>query len=392
MLVEKIKKLSLKYYPLIKELREHFHQYPELSFEEVKTAKKICEILDKYQISYTPQIAKTGIIAQIKGTKTSPKARCILLRADMDALPVEEVNDIAFCSLNKGIMHACGHDGHMAGLIGAILILNELKDEFSGTIKFMFQPAEENYGGAEPMIKEGALEGVDAVFACHLWGSTPEGQVQISKNAIMAGVDSFDLEFIGQGGHGAHPHTTKDTILMAARFVNNIQSIVSRRLKPIEAGVISIGHIKAGTTYNIIPQNAYLKGTVRYLNENTQKILYDGIIDTAKSIALEFGGDFKIDYKHEYPALINDDNMIDLATKAFAKLIGEANIIKDAGPDMGAEDFAFLARQRPGAYVFVGIKGTTQPLHHSPNFNFDSKNLELLMQGEAMVAIDFLND
>ncbi|WP_300701591.1 M20 family metallopeptidase [uncultured Campylobacter sp.] len=394
-MIEKVRTLCDKYYDEMAAFREHLHEYPELSFEEFETAKKVCALLDKYKIPYKNQIAKTGILAIIEGKKASNDKKCVLLRADMDALPVEEDTNLSYSSKVKGKMHACGHDGHTSGLLGAALILNELRDEFSGTVKIMFQPAEENGGGAKPMIDEGILENpnVDAVFGCHLWGPMVENTAQIISGEMMAGVDIFDLEFIGKGGHGAHPHTTIDALLMAARFVNNIQAVVSRRIKPVEAGVITVGKIEAGTTYNIIPEKSALKGTVRFLNDETQAILQKSIEDTAKAVAIEFGGDYKLNYKREYPPLINDENMAHIARNAFTKVIGEENLITKAKADMGAEDFAFLTRARKGAYVFVGIsKDINSPtLHHSPHFSWDTKNIKNLMQGDAMMALEFLN-
>lgn len=391
---DKIKALALKYYDEIRALREHLHQYPELSFEEVKTAEKICELLDKYGISYQKNIAKTGILAQISGTKKVQRTKCVLLRGDMDALPVEENSGVSFSSKIKGKMHACGHDGHTAGLLGAALILNELRDEFGGVVKFMFQPAEEDIGGAKPMIEAGVLENpsVDAVFGCHLWGNVLENKAQIISGAMMAGVDSFDLKFIGRGGHGAHPHTTIDPIVMAAKFITNVQSVVSRKLKPVEAGVITIGCVQGGSTYNVIPQSASLKGTVRFLSDESQAILQEGIENTAKAVCVESGGTYELEYNREYPPLINDEKMANLAANSFAKILGSENVITRAEADMGAEDFAFLTRARKGAYIFVGICKDPQnpPLHHSENFAWDSKNLQILMQGEAMIALDFL--
>lgn len=394
-MLEKVKTLSEKYFPKIAEFREDLHRYPELSFEEFDTAKKLCEVLDKAGISYQKNIAKTGVLAQIQGNKKDDKSqKCVLLRADMDALPVQEESGVSYASKIAGKMHACGHDGHTAALLGTALILNELKDEFSGIVKFMFQPAEENYGGAKPMIEQGILENpsVDAVFGCHLWGPMLENTAQIISGAMMAGVDTFELEFIGKGGHGAHPHTTIDPIVMAAKFISDVQTLVSRRLKPVEAGVVTIGYIQAGTTYNIIPQNAILKGTARFLSDEVQKILQNGIEQIASCVASEFGGKYKLNYMREYPPLLNDKAMAELAQKAFGKVLGEENIIKEASADMGAEDFAFLTKERKGAYIFVGISKDLQnpTLHHSPNFCWDSENLKVLMQGETMLALDFL--
>lgn len=391
-----IKNLTQKYYPKIKELRHQIHMHPELEFEEENTANLVCEILDEFGIKYQRNIAKTGILAIIEGKKTSEvKPKCVLLRADMDALPVQEKTGLSYASKIDGKMHACGHDGHTAGLLGAALILNELKEHFNGSVKLMFQPAEEGSGGAKPMIEAGVLENpcVDAVFGCHLWGPLLENTAQIVDGEMMAGVDVFKLEFIGRGGHGAHPHTTIDPIVMAAKFINDVQCIISRKLKPVDAGVITIGKIEAGTTFNVIPQNAILQGTVRFLSDENQKLMQNSIENIAKAVALAFGGEFRLDYKREYPPLLNDKNAANIARKAFAKVLGEQNIISVAKPDMGAEDFAFLTRERMGAYVFVGIsKDLKNPtLHHSSTFCWDDENLKVLMQGDAMMALEFLN-
>ena len=395
-MLELVKKLSDKYYRKIVDLRHQIHMHPELEFEEENTANLVCMILDEFGIKYKKNIAKTGILAMIEGLKQSDrKPKCVLLRADMDALPVQEKTGLSYASKIDGKMHACGHDGHTAGLLGAVLILNELKDQFCGTVKFMFQPAEEGSGGAKPMIEAGVLENpfVDGVFGCHLWGPLLENTAQIVSGEMMAGVDVFKLEFIGKGGHGAHPHTTIDPIVMAAKFINDVQCIISRRLKPVDAGVITIGKIQAGTTFNVIPQNAVLQGTVRFLSDENQKLLQNSIENIAKAVALEFEGDFKLDYKREYPPLINDKDAANIARKAFSKVLGEQNIISEAKPDMGAEDFAFLTRARKGAYVFIGIsKDLDNPtLHHSSTFCWDDENLKVLMQGDSMMALEFLN-
>ena len=393
-ILSKIENLTQKYYADIVELRHAIHMHPELEFEEENTANLLCEILDKYKIKYKRNIAKTGILAQIDGELNAHK-KCVLLRADMDALPVQEETNLPYASKIKGKMHACGHDGHSAGLMGALLILNELKSEFSGSVKFMFQPAEEGSGGAKPMIEAGILENpkVDAVFGCHLWGEGLENTAQIMSGEMMAGVDVFDLEFIGRGGHGAHPHTTIDPIVMAAKFISDIQCAISRRLRPVDAGVITIGSIHAGTTFNVIPQNALLSGTVRFLSEENQALLQKAIENTAKAVALDFGGEFRLDYKREYPPLINDAKMALLARRAFAKVLGEDNVISDAKPTMGAEDFAYLTQARKGAYIFVGIsKDLKNPTrHHSSTFCWDDENLKVLMQGDALMALEFLN-
>ncbi|MFQ6341755.1 M20 metallopeptidase family protein [Campylobacter sp. VTCC 70190] len=393
---KRIENLALKYYEKIVHLRHQIHMHPELEFEEENTANLVCEILDEFGIKYQRNIAKTGILAIIEGQKEEQKKpKCVLLRADMDALPVQEKTGLDYASKIDGKMHACGHDGHTAGLLGAALILHELRAEFCGVVKFMFQPAEEGSGGAKPMIEWGVLENpfVDAVFGCHLWGALLENTAQIVSGEMMAGVDIFDLEFIGKGGHGAHPHTCIDPIIMATQFVNNIQSIISRRLAPCEAGVISVGQLCAGTTYNVIPTSAYLKGTIRFLNDKTQELLKNSLEEVAAATAKSCGGAYKLKYTKEFPPLINDEKAAFIARKAFAKLLGEKNIISTAKPDMGAEDFAFLTRQRMGAYVFVGIsKDLNHPaLHHSSTFCWDDENLKLLMQGDAMMALEFLN-
>lgn len=269
-ITERIEALAEKYYPEVVELRHHFHMYPELAFEEFKTAAKVAETLESLGIEVQTGIAKTGVVGLIKGGKPG---KTVLLRAGMDALKVNEAADVPYKSMVPGIMHACGHDGHTAGLLGAAMILNDIRDELEGNVKVLFQPAEEEDGGALPMIQEGVMENpkVNAAFGCHLWGNLPEGKVQFKKGGLMASPDAFDITIIGKGGHAAMPQLSIDPVVMAAQVIDQTQAVISRRKSPLVPAVISFTMVHGGEAYNVIPNKVELAGTIRTLDHETRK-------------------------------------------------------------------------------------------------------------------------
>lgn len=393
MLTEKIKKLSEDFYGEMVSLRHQIHENPEIGFEEFQTARLIMDTLERYGIEYQSGIAKTGILGTIKGKNPG---KTILLRADMDALVLQEETNLLYASKVPNKMHACGHDGHTAGLLGVAMILNSLKDFFEGTVKLMFQPAEETEGGALPMIEEGILENpkVDAAFGCHLWGNTPEGKVEICHGSMMAACDHFELEIKGVGGHGAMPHLTIDPITIASYTITMLQSVVSRRIDPLESAVLTIGSIKGGEVNNVIPDSVKVTGTVRTLNEAIHEQIPREIENVIKGICSTYGATYDFYYKREFPVLINDSSMTNLAGQAFSKIVGEENVRELEKPYMGGEDFAYLAQRVPSSFIYIGIsKDMDHPiLQHSSKFQFDDKNLKTLSQGLAQVAIDFLEE
>jgi amidohydrolase len=387
---EKIKTLAEKYYSVGYNTRCAIHKYPETAFEEFRTSALITKTLSEYGIE-NKVIAKTGVVGLIKGAKAG---KTVLLRADMDALELEESASALLRSEREGYMHACGHDGHVAGLLMAALILNELKDEIHGSIKLMFQPAEESVGGAKPMIDEGLLENpkVDAAFALHLWGEAEFGEVWIKNGAVMAAPDEFRLRVIGKGGHAAHPQLTVDPIVMSANIINLFQQIISRRRDPVLPAVITIGSIHAGEAFNIIPTHADLVGTIRTFDKETRAMIILEMEKAVAAVTSAWGGSYDLNILERYPAVLNDPAMSDIARLSAAKVVGGGNV-KDPGvANMGGEDFAFIANSVPSAYIFVGIKKDEMILHHNPNFGFDSEILKISAAVISQTAVDFLEE
>ena len=389
---QNIKDLSEKFYQEIVAIRHDIHMNPEIGFEEVKTAALVKKTLEKYGIPYQSEIAKTGVLGILKGNKPG---KTVLLRADMDALVLQDDSGVPYASKIPNRMHACGHDGHTAGLLGAAMILSQMKDEIKGTIKFMFQPAEENEGGALPMIEAGILENpkVDAAFGCHVWGEAKEGTAKVCHGPMMASPDIFELEIIGKGGHGANPHLAIDPIVVSAYVITTLQSIISRRINPLESVVLSIGSIKGGDVHNIIPNSVKITGTVRTLSEKVREQIPTEMENVIKGVTSTHGADYKFDFIRKFPVLINDHAITDIAQEAFSKILGTDHVEEVAHKSMGAEDFAYLAQNVPSTFVYVGIaEDENNPvLHHNPKFKWHDKNLKILAQGYAQMALDFLN-
>ena len=391
-MIEKIKILSEKYYERIRNIRHLIHMYPEDGFQEFKTSQLIIEELENLGIEVKQNVAKTGVVGLLKGSKPG---KTVMLRADMDALKLEEKADVPYKSKIPGMMHGCGHDGHVAGLLGTAMILSELKEELYGNIKFIFQPAEERDGGAKPMIDEGILENpnVDAVFGAHLWGSLKEGTVYVKHGAMMAAPDIFKFKVIGKGGHGAMPHISIDPIVITCQVINSLQTIVSRKNNPLNPVVITCGKIQGGDSHNIIPNEVYVEGTARTLNEETRKGIPKAMEEIIKGITTCHGATYKFDFEPKYPPLINDSKMTDLAEESLKKIVGNNNVCELKEATMGAEDFSYFTKEVPGAFFFVGIaEDESNPvLHHNPYFKWKAKNLKILSEGLSQISIDFLN-
>lgn len=384
-----IKQLIDKYYEETSTLRQSIHQEPECAFEEFKTAEKVMKFLDKHGIEYKSGIAKTGIVATIKGDKPG---KTVLLRADMDALPMSENPNNPFASKVEGKMHACGHDGHTAGLCLCAAVLNEMKDKISGTIKFMFQPAEEAEGGAYPMIQEGVLDGVDGAFGAHLWGSSPEGVVSIKYGAMMASPDNFRITVKGLGGHGSSPQLAIDPILIASQIVVSLQSIISRKVDPLESCVITVGKFHGGTAPNIIPEEVILEGTLRTLNNDVRKVVPNQMKELVETLAKSYGGSAKFEYLPGYPVLVNNDNLTRITHRALKEFLDEDKIVIVDKPVMGGEDFAYIAQTVPSNFIYVGIMKDKPISHHHPDFHFDDQNLRVISETLIRSALTFLDE
>lgn len=363
---------------------------PELCWEEKETSELIERELKKINISYK-KIAKYGIIGEIIG---SEKGKCILLRADMDALPVTEENDVNYKSKNKGKMHACGHDGHVAQLIGALKILKEMKSEIKGKIRFIFQPAEEVGQGSKKMIEEDALEGVDSVFAIHLWSDIPIGKISIEEGPRMASADNFEIKVIGKGGHGSMPHQCIDPLIVGVNIVTAFQTIPSREISSNDSLVITVGSFNSGNTHNVIPSEANLKGTTRCFNNELRKKIPKKMERIVKNICEAYRAKYEMTYNF-YPApVINDKECSRIAKESVIKILGEEGIEK-LEKITTAEDFSGYLEKVPGLLAFVGIRNLEKNCvypHHHPKFNMDENALEIGMAMYAQYAIDFLNN
>lgn len=389
--MSEVKRLGEKYLQHMINLRETIHMYPEDGFSEFTTSKIIIEELEKLGIKVQKNVAKTGVVGLIEGKYPG---KTVLLRADMDALKIQEQADVEYKSKIDGMMHACGHDGHVAGLLGAAMILNELKDNLHGNVKLVFQPAEERDGGALPMIEEGVLENpkVDAAFAAHLWGYLNEGEVHLKEGPMMASPDIFNINVIGKGGHGAVPQESIDPIVITCQIVNSLQTIVSRKINPLDPVVITCGRIQGGDCHNVIPNEVELEGTIRTFNEETRNWVPKVMEDLIMGITTSQGAAYEFKYEPKYPALINDKYMTSFAKESLKKVVGEENVFDLKEPNMGGEDFAYFAQKVPSAFIFVGIANNkSEPvIHHNPYFKWDSKNVGILAQSLSQIAIDYL--
>lgn len=389
--MSEVKRLGEKYLQHMINLRETIHMYPEDGFSEFTTSKIIIEELEKLGIKVQKNVAKTGVVGLIEGKYPG---KTVLLRADMDALKIQEQADVEYKSKIDGMMHACGHDGHVAGLLGAAMILNELKDNLHGNVKLVFQPAEERDGGALPMIEEGVLENpkVDAAFAAHLWGYLNEGEVHLKEGPMMASPDIFNIKVIGKGGHGAVPQESIDPIVITCQIVNSLQTIVSRKINPLDPVVITCGRIQGGDCHNVIPNEVELEGTIRTFNEETRNWVPKVMEDLIRGITTSQGAAYEFKYEPKYPALINDKYMTSFAKESLKKVVGEENVFDLKEPNMGGDDFAYFAQKVPSAFIFVGIANNkSEPvIHHNPYFKWDSKNVGILAQSLSQIAIDYL--
>ena len=352
--------------------RHHVHAHPETAFEETNTTKFIIEKLKSFGINelYT-EFAPTGVVGIIKGNKDG---RWIALRADIDALDIIEENKIAYCSTIPGKMHACGHDGHTATLLGTAKYLSENRD-FAGTVVVIFQPAEENEGGARVMVENGLFERfpIEAVYGIHNQPNMKLNHFYVTHGPMMASYDVFEIKITGVGAHAAAPHLSKDTILTATQIVNGLQSIVSRNVDPLSSLVVSVTQIHSGDTWNVIPQQAVIRGTVRTFDAQVQDMAENRIKQIATGIASTFEAKAEVDYQRRYPATINHAKQAEIAIKAAKYVVGDTNVIIDPTPSMGAEDFAFMLKKIPGAYVWLGA-GQGANLHN-PAYNFNDEVL-----------------
>ncbi|MBE9127771.1 M20 metallopeptidase family protein [Coleofasciculus sp. LEGE 07081] len=363
--------------PQLVEWRRRLHERPELGFQEQLTAEFISQKLQEWGIEHQTGIAKTGIVATISSDR--PGA-VLAIRADMDALPIQEENEVSYRSEHDGIMHACGHDGHTAIALGTAYYLSQHRHNFAGTVKIIFQPAEEGPGGAKPMIEAGVLNNpdVDGIIGLHLWNNLPLGTVGVRSGALMAAVECFRCTILGKGGHGAMPHQTVDAVVVSAQVVNALQTIVARNVDPIESAVVTVGTLHAGTALNIIADTAQMSGTVRYFNPTFDGYFGKRIEQAIAGICESQGANYKLDYWQLYPAVINDVSMAELVRSVATDGVETAAGIVPECQTMGGEDMSFFLNAVPGCYFFLGSANPAKDLaypHHHPRFNFDETAL-----------------
>lgn len=373
-------------------LRRDFHRHPELGFEEVRTSGIVAEKLKALGLEVRTGFARTGVIGILD---TGREGKTVLARADMDALPIHEESQKAYASTTPGKMHACGHDGHTAILLSAAKVLTNLKDDLSGKVVFIFQPAEETVGGAQKMIDEGALEGIspDATIGLHLGSLYPVGTVALRSGPAMAATDAMTITVRGRGGHAARPQETVDPVLISAHLITALQSVVSRESDPLDNVVLSLCAIHAGSAHNIIPEALELKGTLRTFKDETRANAKARIEALASTLAQSFRGSAEIDWLHGSPAVVNDDTMTQRVRAVAQEVVGTENVITP-DPIMGGDDMALWLQAAPGCYFFVGARneeaGISAP-HHNPKFDVDEASLPLGVELLARGVIDFLN-
>ena len=389
----KIKDESMSISDWIISMRRELHEHPELMYEEFKTSELIRRELDKLEISYKHPIAETGVLASI-GNGNGP---CVALRADMDALPIHEETDVSFKSKIDGKMHACGHDCHVSMLLGAAKLLKGKEDQINGTVKLLFQPAEEGGAGGKLMREEGALKNpdVERIFGLHVWPQMPSGQIGSREGTFLAATSSLNLTVKGVGGHAAVPQLTKDPVLTSARIITNLQSIVSRELDPLDSGVVSITVINGGNASNVIPSDVIVKGTLRSLTMDGLRELQKRVKEIAEGIAQTHGCEAVVEYVgNDYPPTVNDSDMWKFAKGIGIELLGDENV-SDLDAVMGGEDFAYYTEKVKGCFVVLGMNNpdidATYSVHH-PMFKADEDALHIGTALHTIFALKSLEE
>lgn len=377
-------------FPYTQALRRDFHRHPELGYREVRTSGIVAKELEALGLEVTKGVGKTGVVGYLEGTKPGPT---ILLRFDMDALPITEDTGAEYTSENPGVMHACGHDGHTAIGLTVAKILNQHKNDLAGSIKFCFQPSEEGFndeemGGNLMMIRDGVLEGpkVEKTLSLHLWNDKPLGWINIAKGPVMAGAELFIINITGKGGHGAAPDTTIDPVVASAHIITALQTITARNVPPLQASVISVTAIHSGTTFNVIPQTAQLTGTIRTFDLDVRKMVLERFEQIVNGIAETMGCKAEIEIKRVTPAVINNEAIARSVFSTAQGLFSDVQIDTENFLTMGAEDMGYMQEKVDGCYFFIGSANDEKNLnynHHHPKFDFDE---QALIKGTALMA------
>lgn len=376
-------------YDEIVDIRRYLHEYPELSFEEVETAKYIAGFHEKLGHEVRTNVGGNGVLAFLKGAKPGPT---VALRADFDALPIQEQTDVAYKSKNDGVMHACGHDGHTASLLGLAKALNSMQEDIEGTIVFLHQHAEElPPGGAKAMIEDGCLDGVDVIFGTHLQAQMPLGEIGYRSGPLQAAPDRFDIKILGKGGHGAGPHDTKDSIVIGGQLINNLQQIVSRRIDPLESAVVSICSFEAKNPYNVIADTAEMTGTVRTFKEEIRNFIEAEIDRVIKGTCLVSDAGYEYTYTRGYPTTVNHEEET-MFVAALAPSVPGVENVRETEPIMGGEDFSYYLQHKKGTFFFTGAKSpenTEAYPHHHPKFTIDERALLIAAKVLGSAALSY---
>ena len=384
-------------FPYTQNLRRDFHMHPELGFHELRTGGIVAKELETLGLEVTKGVGKTGVVGLLEGAKPGPT---LLIRFDMDALPIVEDTGAEYASQTNGVMHACGHDGHTSIGLTVAKILHAHRDQLAGTVKFCFQPSEEGFngeevGGAEMMIRDGVLDGpkVDMSLSMHLWNEKPLGWVGVAKGPVMAGAEQFSIKLTGKGGHGAVPNLTIDPIVAAAQIVTALQTITSRNVPPLQAAVVSVTTVHSGTAFNVIPQEAELTGTIRTFDLAVRQKVLERFEQIARGIGETMGCKVEIDIQRVTPAVINNDDVAGKVQSVAQKVLSDSMLDTNAYLTMGAEDMAFMQEKVPGCYFFIGSNNKEKHLdygHHHPKFDFDEQALISAVALMSAAASDIL--
>lgn len=376
----------------VRKWRRHFHRFPELSFQEEKTAKFIFDRLQSFGYVSVSKPTKTSVVASLKGRLPG---KIVALRADIDALPITEENQVEYRSQKEGIMHACGHDGHAAMLLGAAKVLIQLQEQIHGEIRFIFQHAEEQQpGGAREIVASGALDGINAIIGLHLTNDLPVGKIGLTEGTVLANTDTFDLLIKGRGGHGSRPETTVDPVIIASEVVVNLQQIISRNTSALEPAVISVTIFQGGTSYNIIPQTVRLGGTVRSFGVTVRENIPLLIERIVKGITQAHGASFEFDYHQGYSAVINDPELVGTLRKIGRNVVNAENVVVFP-KRMASEDFSAYLQKAPGCFVFIGASNNEKGLiysNHNSQFDIDEESLLYGMKVFIQSALTLTKD
>ncbi|MDJ0987389.1 MAG: amidohydrolase [Desulfobacterales bacterium] len=383
-----LKKDIRKTKDLVVKMRRDLHLIPETAYTEKKTADYVTRYLKTLDLEVHTGIAQYGVVGVLD---TGRPGKTLLIRSDMDALPITEETGLDFASTHAGAMHACGHDGHMSMVLGAATVLCSIKDQLNGTIKFLFQPAEEGPGGAKPMIEQGVMENptVDYAIGCHLWPHIAEGTIGVKAGPLMAAMDRFDLRIIGKGGHGAMPHLCVDALEVGTQVVNALQRIVSRQMNPLQPSVVTVGGFHSGTAFNVIPDEAEIFGTTRTFDRDIWNTWPERLDNIIGGVCQSMGATYELTYSQGYPPLINDADMAQVVAAAAAQAVGEENVMAPEST-LGGEDMAFFLEKSKGCFFFLGVGREGGASIHTSRFDFNEDVLLVGIETYCRVALDLL--